>query len=400
MPYQQKHNVAIAIKRQGARGTAASGASAGYNVFPSQVLKLIKTVIPNNVITRDGQARRDRHGSRHSMCGYQFPLSQGTLDPLLEAGVRGTFTATFDITEATASLASITTTTNTIVAGAGSWITAGVRAGMKVKLTGHSTAGNNGKWLRVLSVTASTITVPAASLTLNAVADTAFTLTVAKYLQNPTTLVERYHTVEELLQDLTTTSKLGTDMKITGFEINVQPDQLVTVTFNFMGLDMAPQASAPILTPLTYATTIPLVMVDGTIRINGTDYSVLTGFSLKWEMGGEVPATLSGTGPDVFLGRGRLTGSFSAIRQDLAFLTAYRSETVMDLFVDFQEPDASDPKDFTSVYVGNVTLSDNAGDDIGESGAMVETVPWAAGYDDTGGTDRVTTTMLISSSAA
>jgi hypothetical protein len=399
MAYQQKHNVAVAIKRQGAKGTAASGASAGYNVFPVQGMKLNKAVIPNNVITRDGQARLGRHGSRDFGCAYKFPLSQGTLDPLFEAGFRGTFTATFDVTEATAGLTSITTTTSTIVASAGSWITAGIRAGQKVKLTGHSTAGNNGKWLRVLSVTASTITVPAASLTLNAVADTAFTVTVAKALTNPTSLTERYHTIEEHLQDLTTTSKLGSDAKVTKIEFNAQPNQLIEVTVHFMGLDIAPQASGPILTPLTYATTIPLVMVDGTIRIGGVDYSVLTGFQWTWDMSAEVPATLSGTGPDVFLGRGRLSGSFSAIKQDMVFFTAFRSETVVDFFIDCQEPDAADPKDFTSFYIGKATLSDNS-DEIGESGAMMETVAWAAGYDDTGGSDRATTTMMISSSAA
>ena len=42
----------------------------------------------------------------------------------------------------------ITTTTSTIVAAAGSWITAGVRVGDIVTLTGHSTAANNSLRLR------------------------------------------------------------------------------------------------------------------------------------------------------------------------------------------------------------------------------------------------------------
>lgn len=403
MALQTANNKQIAIKRQSGIGVPASGAgAAGYNVFASQGLKLNKGIIPNGVIRRDGQAALGRHGGRSSGATYKLPLSQGTLDPLLEAGLRGTFTAAVTITQATtfggsAAITSITTTTNTIVGAAGSWLLQGVRKGSKVQLTGHSTAANNSKWFRVVDVTALIITLPTGSLTADAVADASFSLIVAKNLQNPSVPVERYHTIEEVSQDLTTKSILGTDMKITKIDFSAGPDALIEMTFTFMGLDATPQTSAPILTAPTYATTAPLVMMDGTIRILGVDYPILTGLQWTWDMGGQIPRVLFRTSPDVFLGQGKLSGSFSALRQDFAFLNAFSAETPVDMFFDCLENDLTDPKDFTSFYIGNATLSDSS-TQIAQDGPDVETVPWATGIDDKGGASALTT-MMISSSA-
>ena len=405
MPFQTASNKQIAIKRQSGLGVPASGAGGtGYNVLPTSGLKLNIGQIENNVIRRDGQSARNRHGSRSSGAAYQLPLSQGTLDPLLEAALRGTFTPTFDITNATtlggsAAITTVTTTTSTIVGAAGSWLLQGLRKGAKVKFTGLPDAGNNGKWIRVVDVSALTVTFPTGSLTLNAAPDAAWTMTVAKSLLNPQTLIERYHTVEEYGQDMDL-SILGTDMKISKLDFNAQPDQLIQMTVTLMGLDAAGQTTgtSPVLTSPTYATTLPLVMADGIIRVGGVDYPVFTGLQWSWDMGGEVPKVLSPTGPDVFLAPGKLTGSFSALRSDLTFFNAFRNETQVDFFIDCLEPDIADPKDFTSFYFGNITLSDNS-TSIAKSGPDVEQVPWNAGIDDQGGASALTT-MAISSSAA
>jgi tail tube protein len=402
MSIQLASDAQVAIKRQVAKGTPASGAGAtGYNLLASQGLKLAKGSIPNGVIRRDRQSKRNRHGSRSGQAVYKLPMSQGTLDPLLEAGLGGTFVATFDITNSSvlggsAAATSITTTTSTAVVAAGSLLTQGLRKGMRVKFTGLTDAANNGKWLRVLDVAALTVTFPTGSLVLNATPDTSFTMTVAKSLTNPQTFTERYHTVEDFYQGITK-GLLGTDMKVCKIEFNAQPEQLLEITFTLMGLDVQPQTSN-ILTSPTYSTTVELVMMDGMIRIGGVDYNVLTGFQFTWDMGGTVPKTLSTTGPDVILDQGKLSGSFTALRQDLVFFTAFSNETVFDIHLDVMEPDLTDPKDFTSFYFGNLTLSDDT-TGIQQTGPMSESVPWSAGIDDVGGASALTT-MLISSSAA
>lgn len=404
MPFQTASNVQIAIKRQVAKGTPASGAGAtGYNVFPAQGMKLVKGVIDNQVIRRDGQKKRKRHGSRSGTVAYRFPLSQGGLDSLFEAGVRGTWTPSFDITEAStlggsAAATSVTTTTNTIVLAAGSAILQGLSVGMMIKPAGLPDAANNGKWLRVVDLSADgrTITVPTGSLTANAVADTAFTITVAKHLKNPQTLTEYYHTIEEYRQD-SGKSYLMTDAKVCKIEFSASPEGLIEVTITFMGLDVTAASSATFTNP-TYATTVEQVMADGQIRIGGVDSgNVLTAAAWTWDMGGEIPKTLSLVGPDVFLGLGDLSGSLTALSRDLVLFDAYSNETVLDQWITCQEPDAADPIDFTNFYHGNLTLSDNSAS-YGQNGPLPEQVPWNAGIDETG-VARALTTMIISSSA-
>jgi hypothetical protein len=196
-------------------------------------------------------------------------------------------------------------------------------------------------------------------------------------------------------------SLLGTDMKLARIDFNAQPDALIEMTLSFLGLNVVGQTTgtSPVLTTPTYATTIPLVMSDGTIRVGGVDYSVMTGLQWAWDMTGDIPKVIgSQVGPDVFLGPGKLTGNFSAVRQDLTFFNAFSNETQVDFFIDCLEPDVTDPKDFTSFYFGNITFSDDTPGQIAKSGADVEQVPWTAGIDDAGGSAALTT-MLISSSA-
>lgn len=394
MTIQHANTIQVALKRQSALGTAASGASAiGLNVVPGQGLRLIKNTFQSEAIRRDGQTTRGRHGSRRGETSYGLEIGVGMADDLLEAVLRGTFTAATDVTEAT--MTSITTTTSTIVAAAGSWLTQGVRRGDKVKLTGHSTSANNAKWFRVVAVTASTITVAGTPLTANAVADTAFTLTIAKRLLNGASPTNIYYTIEEFGNDIAA-GLLGTDFKCNRFELSIQPDRNIMATFGFIGIDVAKETSANFSSPV-YSTALPLVMVDGTIRIGGVDYSVLTGFTLTWDLGGSVPATLSSTSPDAFVSNGRLSGSFTAMRADMVFFDAFRAETQVELFIDMAENE-SDPKDFISLYVGNATLGANDAS-LGADGPLIETVPWMAGIDEAGG-DRASTTLKIATSAA
>lgn len=391
---QSAANIQVSCKVQASKGAPESGSGAdGYNVTPTQGLKLNKTPIVNDLVRRDGMSYRDGHGSRSASAVYSSLLSLGTFGDWIVAGMRGSIVGTFDITEA--DMTSITTTTSTIVAAAGSWLTEGVRKGMMVKLTGHSTAGNNGIWLRVVNVTTSTITVAGTPLTLNAVADTSFTLSVATHVLQGTT--ERYFTIEEYEQD-NDTSLLGTDMKLTKIDFDAQPNQFIKMTFTFLGLDAQPQASgaAPVLTSPTYSTTLPMKMVDGVIRIGGVDYNVLTGFQFSLDLGGVVPPTLSATSDDVYLGNAKLSGSFTAHKADMVFFNAFDAETVVDFFLLCSENEA-DPADFEAFYIGNAVLNDNTSA-IAASGPRVQTVPWSAGKDEVGGANAAT--MLLYSTSA
>lgn len=406
MPTLQEGQLTRAsYKVQSALGTPAIGAS-GIGIrydAGTAGMEFDRVVINNDESFSDGMARKGRLGSGRSTGSFGGKLSVGTWNDWIEAALRVTRTATFNITEATtlggsAAATSITTTTSTIVAAAGSWILQGVQKGMKVKLANHSTAANNGKWFRVVDVSALTITVDGTPLTLNATPDTSFTLAVAMYMINGNPPVGRYFTIDQYYKTLDL-SKEFDDVRVCKMELNAQPDALVKITFTLMGLAGTAKTTgtSPVHTdPVTYTTSIPLVLSDAAIRIGGVTYTILTGFTLTYDMGGSAPATNALNPPDVALDNAQISGSFTAFLADLAWFTASVAETTVDFFCDFIEGADADPKDFISWYVGNATLSKESGA-LGSTGFMPVTVPWFGGKDEAGGANAPTMVLVTSS---
>lgn len=396
---QTAANVQVVIKVQSALGTPATGSGGtGFNVKPGNGITLQKQTIPDQAVRRDGQSKRARQGSYNAMAVYPMQLAVGTHDMLWEALIRGTWVAQASLSPA--QFTSLTTTTSTIVAAAAVFLTtAPVRIGDQVQLTTHSTASNNGKWLRVLGVTGTVITVPTGSLVTDAVADTTVNILVARTISMGTSPTERYFTIEDNSVDIDV-SEYATDMKVTKVEFNAQPNQTIEVTWTFMGLNVTPLTgvSSPNLTAPTYSTTLPLVMKDGTIRIAGVDQTVLTGFQWSYDLKGQVPDTLSDQGPDVFNGNGVLTGSMSALRQDSTFLNAFKDETTVSFFINCQERVATGIflKPFISFYFGDCIMTSHQ-KGIAAEGPMVETLQWAGGIDETGGASTVTTIKIATS---
>lgn len=398
MAYQPGSNFIVSYKAQTGLGSPASGAGGTGLRFlrGSQGFDPQKAIIENEEVRRDGLTTRGRHGSRMVPGSFRVNLAVDDIDDLLAAALRTTWTAAADITQA--AMTSITTTTSTIVAAGGSWITQGVRVGDLVKLASHSTAANNGKWFRVLGVTASTITVPANSLTADAVADTSFTLTVARTLVSGTAPVETYFTfdVYNASLDLSVTY---TDVKVNRLELSMQPNQNVVATIGLLGLDWTSNATgaSPVLTSPTFSTSRPLVMADGKLAVSLTDYSDITSLTLAYDLGGSVPGVLAPNSPDVFLGNAKGTGSMASLRTDLDWLNAFDNETQMSLFAHLIEVGDSDPKDFLSLYAGDVVFDGSSGP-LGDEGAYVETIPLRYGKDEAGSAQAAT--MLKFSTSA
>lgn len=402
MAYQTKSNRIVAYKVQSALGTPSSGGSGlGLRVNAgSQGLRMSKQVIPNNEVRRDGMSTRGRHGSRMVSGSYLVNMALGELDTLLAAGLRGTWTAaatrTYDNGAALTSL-EVTGTGEITQVGTTTLIGA-VSQGDMIKLGNMSNSANNDVWCRVTNATATIVSLAGAPLTIQA-ADTACTMTIARRLIQANPPTESYYTIDEYDADLDL-SWTYTDCKVNRIEINAQPNQNVTVTIGLLGLDATANATgaSPVLTSPTFTTALPLILADGTMRVNGTDYADLTGFSLVLDLGGTVPAVLAPNSPDVFLNNATLSGSMSGLKTNGTHWTAFDSETQLDLHAHLIEVGDSNPKDFISLYIGNAVFDGADPDGFGE-GELVQTMPWRAGKDE-GGSDRAATMLLISTSAA
>lgn len=397
MAYQNAAKELLSYKPQSGLGVPATGAGGfGFrDAEGSGPFRPTKGVIPNREIRRDGMRSRGRHGTRSWSATRATQLAVGDQDTLLEALLRGTWAAALAITQAT--MTSITTTTTTIVAAGGSWITQGVRRGGMVQLTGHSTAANNGKWFRVVDVTTSTITVPTGSLVADAAPDATFTLTFARTLIQGDPPVERYFTWDRHLLDHDL-SYVFSDAKITGLQLAMEPDATIMATFEFMGRDWttATAGSAPTLTSPTFKTSLPLVMADGFIRINGVDYADLSSFNLSFTAAGSAPSVLALTTPDIFLGNAEVAGSITGLKKDNVFFDAFNAETQVEFHLVAREPEI-EPWDFVSFYVGNAVFD---GEEFSPApdGPSLFSIPIRTGKDEAGGA-RALTNLMVSTSA-
>jgi len=403
MPYQTGNNVSVRYKVQSGLGSPAS--STGGKELPliaSGGLVPAKAAIESPEVRSDGMTSIGRHGTRSVGGEYAAVGRVGALDELIEAVVRGTYSAAATLTQASGSpaLTSITTTTTTIVCSAGSWIANGVRAGDVIRLADHSTAANNGKNIPVVSVTADTITVPAGYLTADASPDSTFTLTRLKRVSNDVPPVARYFTFDEYHADIDQ-SELFTDCVISSMSLGMAADDTVRATFGIVGRQFAAKTTgdSPVLTSPTQFTGQNLVATDAVILKNGVAITDLTGFELSLDMGASTLPTIgTSLSPDVFPNNSTLSGSFSVVRSDLSFLTNFADEDTLSLFFLLAEPEA-EPKDCLAVYIPYLKLMSAPDAPLGGDGAMISTVNWVAGKAPTV-TGALEAMITFSSSAA
>lgn len=370
--WQSQSNALMAYKVQSVQGTQVSGAGATQlrQADGSAGLKMTKDVTESTEVRSDGMRSRGRHGFQNMAGSWRHQMSIGSCEPIIEAIIRDTWgTADLAITEATtfggsAAAVSITTTANTIVAAAGSWITQGLRVNDVIRLTGQATSTtNNSKNLRIVGLTALVITV-AETLVVNAVADTSFTVTRAgkKLIQYAGgVLVPRWFTTEDYEVDIDGT-EVATDFVWTNTKIGMAPNGILMFDPGGIGtgqFNTLTGASAPLFTAPTLNTATPLAVVDATLRLGTADLVELTAFDLTLDIGGNAPKTFGSPGqkysPSVFTGQMSASLSLTALRKDLAYVANYVAEDVLTLHVLAVE-NTVEPKAFIAFSLTNFTL--------------------------------------------
>lgn len=360
MAYSEQWNGYVAYKAQAAKGTQASGASA--LILPQaggQGGRMSKQAIQDPIIRRDGMQVRGRHGSQRTNGSYNSTISKGGMDPILAAIMRTAWSAS-DLTITEATMTSVTTGANTIVAAGGSWITQGLRVGDVIRATGLPDAANNDKNLRITGLTASTITV-AETLVVNAGADTSFSIIrPGRVLTNPAAggLVKTYFTVEEHEYDLDG-SELFTDCVFSRLRISMNADGVLTTEIGWTGtgqFETKEGGDAPHFTSPTDPTELSMAAIEATLRAGTVDLVDLTSFDLTIELGSSAPVVTgpSKYAPDVFLGIQRVSMNLTTLRKDLLDVADFIAETPLQLHLLAAENEA-EPRDFFSLFVGNFT---------------------------------------------
>jgi hypothetical protein len=280
---------------------------------------------------------------------------------------------------------------------AGSWITDGVRVGDVVKLNATGgPAGNNNRNLRVVGVTALTLTV-AETLTVDATPRTTYTLTIAKKVVQPSVPVRRSFTFEEYENDvdLTASSPAAASRPCTSWgsrwhgddrvrHRRLQPaparDGRVAVLHEPDAHDLDRAHDGRRVDPLRRRRHRVAHVVRSHLRPPGRDQPV-------------IGSTIT---PDVFDNPATISGSISGIRQDFTNITRALAETELELQVLLVEPE-SEPKDFLSIWLPRIkiTVPDKS---YGNDGALIETMPFMVGPKE--GTTGYDTTMIGFSTSA
>lgn len=398
MTVANRSNIELAIKVQTALGSSASGSGAtGIEVLPSSGLDLQIQSIESQMIQRSRMRKRARPGSRTAVAQYETELQVDNLDEVFEGVLGGTWVAAIALSNTELGTCTITGTGTIATFGTAAVLSSGIRAGMFIKFTNLSVAGNNSIWVPILTATSTVLTFPTGILADNA-SDAAYNVTIARHVYTATPYTDRYFTVEEYIRDLDR-SKLGVDMKFNSLSLSASPDSKVRVGFGLVGTDMnlLAQGSSPNFTSPAYVNSQSLTLLDGGIYVNGAKRTKVSGVSFGLQAPASVPAILGNViGPDVLLGQFTLGGQVSVVVEDATDFDLFDASTQLSMFLHCAE-DGGATDDFVGIYMGNLVYAGAPGG-IGGEGPLIFAMRVDGGEDERG-TGYAATSLLVSTTA-
>lgn len=227
----------------------------------------------------------------------------------------------------------------TLTRATGSFLTDGFKVGTVVRLTGAGlNTANVANNLLIVSVTALVLTVLAISdvtlVTEGPIATVTIT-TVGKQTYVPKTAhTDDSYSVEQWFSDIAQ-SEVFTGNKVSGAAISLPATGLVTSNFTFKGKDLGQTGTVAYFTNPTAASTKGIfAAVNGALLVNGSQGACITSMDFNIERAME-PTVCIGTNSadNIFVGRIKITGNFSAYFEDGSIRDYFKDETKVTLVV-------------------------------------------------------------------
>lgn len=402
MAIQQGRDVTVGFITQAVLGTEEPAGGGGTKLLYKDGSPLFSppqaALIESAINLGDGLTERGRRGTYNVPGTLNLEAICGAHKLIYETFFRNTWTSAVTITQATGAMSSATLSVSgsVITFSAGSVITAGLRVGDVIKFASGLDAADNGDWLRVRAVTATTITVYE-SLTAVAGPVNTYSFTIPpKLLQGTTarllTFDQYYSTIDRSL--------VVSDVKGNSLNFQLSENTTLDVTANMLGAGYAYKAAggtSPHLTNLTTPTGDALTFIDACFAFNGADSVKVTGFNIGLDVAAQTLGVANKTGksPDVFQGNGKPSGQFSVAMEDFALLTAAAGETQIDFVATFLDPNDTD---VFQIAVENAILTQEAITPV-QDGAAIQTFNLEIGRDKRGGAYDATSIKLLDSRA-
>lgn len=393
----------LAYKVESAYGTVPSASSAQALRRVQSTLGLSKDTYQSNEIRSDMQVSDFRHGVRKVNGNITGELSPATYKDFIAAALKRDFTAVSAISSVALTIAG-TGPTYTVTRGSGSYLTDGVKIGDIIRLSvGSLNASNISKNLMITALTATvaTVIVPNASAMVAEGPISGCTVTViGKKTYIPSTgHTDKSYSIEAWYSDISQ-SEVFSGCKVSKVALNLPPTGMATIAMDFIGKDITTAASQYFTTPTAATTTGALAAVNGVVRLNSVTVAIVTGLSV--EISPEftsAPVVGSNTISNAFPGTVKVSGQVVVQFQDATLRDVFINETEVDLYAVFTTDNTS-TADFVQIALPRVKFGGASKND--GTGSIVQTIPFTALYNSTGGTgiSKEATTISIQDSQA
>lgn len=393
----------LAYKVESTYGTVPSASSAQALRRVQATLGLSKDTYQSAEIRTDMQVSDFRHGVRKVSGNINGELSPATYKDFIAAALKRDFAAVSAISSVALTIAG-SGPTYTVTRGSGSYLTDGVKIGDIIRLSvGSLNASNISKNLMVTALTATvaTVIVPNASSMVAEGPISGCTVTViGKKTYVPATgHTDKSWAIEAWYSDISQ-SEVFSGCKVSKVNINLPPSGMATIGLDFMGKDITTAASQYFTSPTAATTTGVLAAVNGVIRLNSVTVAIITGLSV--EINSEftsAPVVGSNTISNAFPGTVKVSGQVVAQFQDETLRDVFINETEVDLYAVFTT-DNTAAADFVQIALPRIKFGGASKND--GQGSIVQTIPFTALYNSTGGTgiSKEATTISIQDSQA
>jgi hypothetical protein len=374
-------NKIVAIKKQSALGTPATGTGATALRREQSSTNLKKETYANNEIATHQQSTGKTHGTRSVDTSLNGVLSPGTYSSVIGSVLRRDFAA----------VTALASQTITFAGAAGAWTATGtgfLAGGLKVggvfRITTGSVTANNSRNFLITSVTATVITFIAldgATVSSGASTTCIITLTGKRTYVPDTGHTKDYYTLEEWYGDISV-SQTYTDIMFGKLDFGMPATGNATIAITGAGLDRPVSTGSRVFTTPTESSTNPIAAVNGVLIVNGVKVTNITGLTISVDgkaasMGAVVGANVS---PDIQRGAIEVSGSFTALFDAMTLSDLFNAATQIALVAVITDGSAA-TADFFTITLPSITLDGDSKDD-GDKG-IVGTYPFTARIADT-----------------
>lgn len=403
MPIATGLNKQIAYKLETTFGTLAGSTGGQLLRRVTANFNLEKEVYESNELRTDFQVSDSRHGVRSAVGSLSGEISPTTYYDFI-----GSILAKVPVTINSLTAQTLTIAASTVINGVqtytvgtapGNYLTGGFKIGDVVRITLSANTNNLNRNLLVIGVTSNSLTVISVNgqaLTPETTAATSSTITVfGKKTWAPLTgHTDDSYTIEEWYNDISV-SEVYTGMKLNTASISIPASGMATVEFGFMGKDLTQTGASKYFTAPTAQTTKGVTSsANGVLMVGGSPVAIVTGLNININRNmSNAPVMGSNSIAEIFEGRIKVDGDFSAYFADATLRDAFKDETETSLSLVLTS-DGTKNSPFVAFTLPRVKVNSFTKDD-GEQG-LSASCSFQALLNSAGGTGLATEATTIS----